>query len=76
MVNTVQGNLISTTRLVQMNHMDLMVNGPGHPKKGQLGQESGAYKRRQLDSSKGIKFIILNSVFQSKSYSECSWNSS
>jgi len=53
-VRVVQGNLISYTRLVQMSHMDLKVNGFGHPKKDSLGQESETYKRRQLESCKGI----------------------
>jgi len=61
----VQGNLISSTCLVQISHMNLKINGPGHPKKGPLGQESEAYKRRRLESSwgGGGEFIILNSVF-------------
>lgn len=33
------------------------VNGSGHTKKGPLGQESETYKRKHLESSKGIKFI-------------------
>ena len=49
----VQGNLISSTRLVQISHMNLKINGPGHPKKGPLGHESEAYKWRRLDSSGG-----------------------
>ncbi|AES59045.1 hypothetical protein MTR_1g013320 [Medicago truncatula] len=32
-----------------MSHMDLKINGSGDPKKGPLGQESEAYKRRQLE---------------------------
>jgi len=45
-----------------MSHMDLGVNGPGHPKKDPLGQESEAYKRRQLESKRGID-SSLNNVF-------------
>jgi len=38
-----------------MSHIDLKVNGYGHPKKGPLGQESETYKRRQLESSRGMQ---------------------
>jgi len=55
-----------------MSRMDLMVNGFGHPKKGSLGQESETYKRRQLESGKGIKSLSRTMYFSSKSYSECS----
>jgi len=40
--------------------MDLRVNGPGYPKKDPLGQESEAYKRRQLESSGERQFISLS----------------
>jgi hypothetical protein len=42
------------------------VNEHGHPKKDPLGQESEAYKRRHIESFRGIKFIILNTVFSSR----------
>lgn len=51
------------------------VNGLEHPKRGPLVQESETYKARHLENNRGIKIIILNNVFSSKSYSKCSWNS-